>query len=205
MPARLTAVLERSKSWGFLGPGPVEAHIAHADQLVATLAGSVDLGAGGRGLDLGSGGGVPGLVVALATPAWSWVLLDSMERRTAFLGDAVVELDLVDRVTVWRERAEVAGRDPGHRGRYDVVTARSFAAPAVTAECAAPLLRVGGVLVVSEPPESDPTRWPADGLAALGFDPVPEHQGSWIALRLAREAPDQAPRKVGLPAKRPLW
>ena len=50
------------------------------------------------------------------------------------------------------------------------MTARSFGPPAATAECAAPLLAVGGLLVVSEPPDG-PDRWPADALAALGLEP----------------------------------
>lgn len=200
----LLAVLERARSWGFLGPGPVQEHVDHAAGLLEVLQG---LGPDDprRAVDLGSGGGVPGLLAAVATPAWRWVLLDSMARRTDFLRDAVRELGLEGRVEVWRERAEVAGRAEGTRGEIDVVTARSFAGPAVTAECAAPLLRPAGLLIVSEPPGADGSRWDPEGMAGLGFSTPSTSTGGWVVHRLATPAPEWAPRPVGRPAKRPLW
>lgn len=198
----LTRVLERSRELGFLGPGPVEDHIAHAQRLQRVLH---DLGLPERttAVDLGSGGGLPGLVLAASTRGWSWILLDAMERRTAFLAQVVRELGF-DHVEVRRERAEATGRSD-LRGGADLVVARSFGAPAVTAECGAPLLRAGGVLVVSEPPEPADDRWPPEGLAQLGLDAIPGVVGSWVALRQVRPCPDRFPRKVGQPAKRPLW
>jgi hypothetical protein len=78
----------------------------------------------------------------------------------------------------------------------------------VTAEIAAGLVAVDGVLVVSEPPASDPSRWPAEALAGLGFGPVSEvaaRGGHFAVLRKVQPAPASAPRGVGRPAKRPLW
>ncbi|WP_195210417.1 16S rRNA (guanine(527)-N(7))-methyltransferase RsmG [Actinomarinicola tropica] len=198
----LTNVLERSRTLGFLGPGPVTDHIEHAQRLVAVLD-ALPLPTAGTGVDLGSGGGVPGLVVARALPTWRWILLDAMERRTAFLDQAVHDLGL-RHVEVRRERAELSGRSELRHG-VDLVVARSFGPPAVTAECAAPLLRVGGILVVSEPPTSDGARWSADGLRSLGLDPEPLARGTWIAFRQDEKAPESAPRAVGRPGKRPLW
>src|SRR5687768_2128573 len=122
--ATLRAVLEEARQLGFLGPGPVTAHVEHAEAFVAAVPLSP-----ARALDLGSGGGVPGLLLAERWESSSWVLLDSHERRTAFLADAVARLGWAARVQVVRARAEVLGHDPGHRGQYDLVTARSFAAP----------------------------------------------------------------------------
>ena len=152
----LRDVLLRSRELGFLGPGDVEAHIRNADVFLealssraggATASGSApDAPAAGdvgppssspgpaRLLDLGSGGGVPGLVIAAARDDLQIVLLDAAERRTAFLEQAVAELGIGSRVTVVRGRAEELGRDPELRRRFDVVTARSFGPPAVTAE-----------------------------------------------------------------------
>ncbi|MGZ4710399.1 MAG: RsmG family class I SAM-dependent methyltransferase, partial [Acidimicrobiales bacterium] len=144
----LVGVLERSRDLGFLGPGPVEPHIEHARRFSAALTGPRPA----RALDLGSGGGLPGLVLILAWPSTVWCLLDANQRRTDFLTDAVDELGVADRVTVVRGRAEEVAHDPAHRGRFDLVVARSFGKPAVTAECAAGFLVVGGMLVVSEPP-----------------------------------------------------
>ena len=206
----LVDVLEESRQLGFLGPGPVEAHIVHAEGFAAAVAAAPSLA-----LDLGAGGGVPGLVLAAITwPETQWTLLDSQLRRTTFLTEAVEALGLEFRVQVVTERAEVIGRDLEHRGRYDLVTSRSFGPPAVTVECSAPLLGVGGYLVVSEPPASDDSpgstsaRWPTAGIAAVGFGPprVDTHDSATYAvLTMDSPCPDKFPRRVGIPAKRPLY
>jgi 16S rRNA (guanine527-N7)-methyltransferase len=160
-----------------------------------------------RALDLGSGGGLPGLVLARQWPASSWLLLDSNRRRTDWLAAAVARLEMADRVSVRCARAEEAGRDPVLRSSFDLVTARSFGPPGVTAECTAPFLVVGGVLVVSEPPGGDPSRWPAAGLSSLGLaaDGDLVEPAAFQRLRLVSPCPDRYPRRVGVPAKRPLF
>ncbi|MDP9451979.1 MAG: class I SAM-dependent methyltransferase [Actinomycetota bacterium] len=195
-------MLEEARRRGFLGPGAVEPHIVHAR---AFLLRGEAMGAH-RCLDLGSGGGIPGLVLAIEHPATSWVLLDAGTTRSAFLARACAELGLAERVQVVAARAEDLGHDQAYRGRFELVVARSFARPAVTAECAAPLLAVGGVLRVSEPPEGD-DRWPPEALARLGL--VREHTtrepARIVELRQERACPQPFPRRVGVPAKRPLW
>lgn len=159
-------------------------------------------------LDLGSGGGVPGLVLACRWSGTEVVLLEAGERRTAFLTEAVGTLGLSDRVAVRRARAEDAGRDPALRGRFDVVTARSFGAPAITAECGAPFLRTGGVLLVAEPPGAADARWPATGLGMLGLrsEGVARAGGAGVRRLVAAAAvDDRYPRPVGIPSKRPLF
>jgi 16S rRNA (guanine527-N7)-methyltransferase len=196
----LHRVLEGSRAHGLLGPAPVRDQIDHALGFLEGLpAGAAHV------VDLGAGGGVPGLVLAVARPMWQLVLLDAAARRCAVLEDAVAELGLGDRVEVRHQRAEDAGRGP-LRSAVDAVVARSFGPPAVVAECAAPLLRVGGVLVVSEPPE-DRDRWPAEGLALVGLEPGPRwrRHGSYQALRQTVPCPDRFPRRPGIPAKRPLF
>jgi 16S rRNA (guanine527-N7)-methyltransferase len=221
--AAIESVLTRSRSLGFLGPGSVRVQLEHARGFAA---GPVGLGGDfpRRVLDLGSGGGVPGLVLAYAWPDAQLVLLDAAARRTAFLESAVAELGFGARVQVVRRRGEEAGRDLSLRGRFDVVVARGFGPPAVTAECAAPFLHVGGRLLVSDPPadgsgdlEEEPTsgdcpggppdRWPATGLDLVGL----AAEASWAApfryrsLVLTRPCPERLPRRVGVPAKRPLF
>lgn len=197
----LLAVLEDARAWGFLGPGPVADHVAHAEAFAAALAAPPD-----RALDLGSGGGVPGLVLAGLWPTSRWVLLDSQERRTGFLADAVARLGWQDRIQVVRARAEEAGWGRDLRAAFDLVTARSFGPPAVTAECAAPFLRVGGHLLVSEPPDGV-DRWPTGGLARLGLALVALGTGPprMASLEQIAACPDTYPRAVGRPTKRPLF
>jgi 16S rRNA (guanine527-N7)-methyltransferase len=198
----LLAVLEESKRRGFLGPGPVEAHVDRAfDGLTLMPVGSR------RALDLGSGGGLPGLPLALARPDVDWVLLDGSQTRTEFLRHAVEALSLSERVTVVDGRAEVVGHREGLRGRFDLVTARSFGPPALTAECAAPFLLVGGRLIVAEPPGGDQPRWPADRLEVLGLKPVEAvvEPSAFQVLEQFATCPGRYPRRVGIPAKRPLF
>ena len=159
-----------------------------------------------RVLDLGSGGGVPGLVLAEAIPRLELTLLEAGARRCRFLRAAVTGLDLGTRVEVVEERAETAARHPDLREAFDAVVARSFGSPAVTAECAVGFLRPGGSLVVSEPPEAG-SRWPPGELAGLGLAPaVACGTGGFSFVRLDKvRADDRWPRRVGIPAKRPRF
>ena len=202
-------VLERGRGLGFLGPGSVRVHVDHA----LGFAGGID--APTRFLDLGSGGGVPGLVLAEHWPKSRAVLLEARQRRCDFLTEAVRTLDLADRVVVECARAEEAGHRQDLRGQFDLVAARAFGPPPVTAECGAPFLHVGGILAVSEPPQTETRagaaegseRWAPDGLARLGL----AVGRSWTegyryqALELVERCPPRYPRKAGIPSKRPLF
>ena len=89
-----------------------------------------------------------------------------------------------------------------------MVTARGFGPPAVTAECAAPLLAVRGRLVVSEPPEEDDRRWPTKALAELGLRPSGRLEQAFARFQVLRQeqlCPVTFPRRSGVPAKRPLF
>jgi 16S rRNA G527 N7-methylase RsmG len=145
-------------------------------------------------LDLGSGGGVPGLVIAAARPEAAVVLLDASERRTDWLRRAVSRLGWTERVRVVTARAEVLGRDASWRSSQDAVVARGFGRPAVTAECAAPFLRIGGRLVVSEPPRVHGDRWPSAALAELGLHRVPWSDGAYAVFEQTMRCPAGVPR-----------
>lgn len=212
-PDQLDAVLERSRELGFLGPGPIAPQREHARAFIDPL-GSDPLGidppaTGGRILDLGSGGGLPGLVLAHEMPGLEFHLLDGMRRRCDFLAWAAEELQMQDRVVVDCGRAEELARDPSLRGTFDSVVARSFGAPAVLAECAVGFLRgPGSRILVSEPPSGDGDRWPYDGLALLGLEHTAtsrSHGGTITTLTVVSPAPERYPRRVGIPTKRPLF
>jgi 16S rRNA (guanine527-N7)-methyltransferase len=198
---RLLEVLERSREHGLLGPASVEDHVGHAKGFAAGLDQQP-----ARFLDLGSGGGVPGLVLACLWSDATAVLLDASERSSDILRDAVARLSLSKRVTVLRARAEEAGRRDDLRASCDVVVARSFGPAAVTAECGAPFLQSGGWLIVSEPP-GGAARWPAVGLSMLGLalGPAWRTPFSYQALVQRAPCPDRYPRRVGIPNKRPLF
>jgi 16S rRNA (guanine527-N7)-methyltransferase len=199
--AALLDVLGDARSRGYLGPGPVEEQLEHALAFGRHLPEAASLDA----LDLGSGGGVPALCLAAELPESRWTLVDGMTRRTTFLVEAVARLGLATRVEVVTARAETLPET--WRARFGAVTARSFGPPPVLAECAAPWLRLDGVLVVSEPPGGAADRWPAGGLAELGLqlDEVTVGPPALACLRQVAPCPARYPRRVGVPAKRPLW
>jgi len=185
----LRAVLEEARRAGHLGSVPIEDHLAHSARFAASLRRPVV-----RALDLGSGGGVPGLVLAEALPESRWVLVDRRQRRTDDLRRAVGRLGLADRVEVVCGDATALGHDAALRGSFDVVVARSFGSPAQTAEVAAGFLRPGGQLLVSEPPDTG-GRWPEDGLRELGLALDGDARGGIQSLTQVVACPDRYPRR----------
>jgi len=99
--------------------------------------------AGGRVGDLGSGAGLPGLVLAIARPDVRWVLIEPMERRVAWLDEQVAALGLAN-VEVLRARGEDWREGPV----LDAVTARAVSALRTLIPLAAPLVRSGGELIL---------------------------------------------------------
>jgi 16S rRNA (guanine527-N7)-methyltransferase len=161
-PTALVAVLTAIQARGAIGATSIERAIEHAEHYVRRLPADV-----ARVADLGSGGGLPGLVIADRRPDLHVTLIERRNSRADMLRRAVLALQMGERVTVLADDVEVLIRTSP--AAFDVVTARSFAAPSIAARCAAALLRSGGLLIVSEPPIDDPDRWPPSLLAALGL------------------------------------
>ena len=203
-PQDLPGWLEEAKVRGLIGPEPIDSTLAHARRLGAVAADYADLA--GRLLDLGSGGGVPGLVLAADWPTSTWTLLDSNQRSTTFLHEAVNALGMSGRVAVLAQRVEETGRSADHRQGYALVTARAVAPAAVVAEYVAALLVPQGVAVIAEPPGA-PNRWDSAGLAELGLS-LQDHRTEPVAvavLRATAQLPERYPRRTGVARKRPLW
>jgi 16S rRNA (guanine527-N7)-methyltransferase len=210
-PTLLHELLAEGRALGFLGPGPLEPQIRHA-QGFAAVGRRLSPQSPVRLADLGAGGGLPGLVTATEWPYATLVLIEANGRRAAFLRRAVERLDLEARVSIMEERAEVSGRDTHLRASFDGVLARSFGRPAVLAECAAPLLRIGAWLLVSEPPRpggahEEDERWPPGPLRQFGLEPAEVvHEGfEYRVLRQVEACPERFPRRNGVPAKKPLF
>jgi 16S rRNA (guanine527-N7)-methyltransferase len=203
----LDAVLAEGQARGSVGPGSRRDAVAHARAFwPAAMAGRPD-DPPLRCVDLGSGAGLPGLVLALAHPTTAWTLVEVRQARADRLAAAVARLQLDPRVVVAAQPAEVVGRG-GLRGVHDLVVARGFGAPARTAECAAPLLRHGGRLVVSDVRAGADDRWPADGLAVLGLAAEATWEtahGRFRSFHQGTLCPAAYPRRPGVPARRPLF
>jgi 16S rRNA (guanine527-N7)-methyltransferase len=153
-----------------------------------------------RVADVGSGGGLPGIPLKLALPGLSLCLVESDQRKAEFLRATVAALELTG-VAVEARRAEELGRDPRHRDAYDVVVTRAAAKAPVAAEYCLPMVRPGGKLLALARNED----WEAAGRAIgqLGGHLEPGHRGTVVVRKLKR-TPDQFPRRVGVPGKRPL-
>jgi 16S rRNA (guanine527-N7)-methyltransferase len=160
--------------------------------------------------DLGSGAGIPGLPLAIALPDADVVLVESNTRKCEFIKRAVAVCEIVN-ATVVCARAEsfTDGFD-----RFELVTARALAPLAVVAEYAAPLLRVGGALLVwrGRRDPDDETAGAEAGIL-LGLEartPIPvspyedaRHRHLQLMLKV-RSTPPGFPRRPGMARKRPL-
>jgi SAM-dependent methyltransferase len=203
---QLEEIFAEARRQGHIGPAALREQLEHSSAFAALVK---ETGGDAPTLvDIGSGGGLPGLVLAAAMPSASVTLLEGSSRRAAWLRLAIADLRLPNEVAVVGLRAEEAAHREEMRGRFDIVTARAFGSPAVTAECAAGFLRVGGRLVVSEPPAAAPERWPAGPLQELGLaEPARRAMaGRSFAVLVCKEpTPARFPRRTGIPAKRPLF
>ena len=166
-----------------------------------------------RCIDIGSGGGFPGVPLKLALPQLQVTLLESTRKKADFLGHLVAELGL-DGVDTVAERAETLAQAAAHREAYDVALARALAPLPVLLELTLPFVRVGGLLVAQRRGDL-----PADVAAAapvaqtLGGAPPeivpvavpPLADGRVLVLvEKTRPTPPAYPRRPGIPAKRPL-
>lgn len=163
-PALVTA-LEESQRLGFLGARPIAEVIGHARGFVRALGDHDSLS---TVLDLGAGGGVPGLVIAHDRPDLHVTLLDRRAKRTDFLERVIRRLDWGDRVTVICQDVMTFSPDD----RFDAVVARGFGPPEFTLSAASRLVRAGQPMVISEPPDAD--RWDTALLDRLGLERLAE-------------------------------
>jgi 16S rRNA (guanine527-N7)-methyltransferase len=136
----LTAV-PRERAW--------ERHVEESLALLEAMAPP----AGWQVVDIGSGAGIPGLVVAVMRPDLAVTLVEADRRKAGFLVHVAGLLELGN-VMVAARRAEEMGRDPEHMARYDAVVSRAAAPPPLIIELSVPLLRAGGALwaLVSDAP-----------------------------------------------------
>jgi 16S rRNA (guanine527-N7)-methyltransferase len=145
-------------------------------------------------VDVGSGGGAPGLPVAAALPEREVTLLEANGRKCQFLRDAAREFP---NVTVVQGRAEEQGRES-----YGVALAKALAPPAVAAEWCLPLVAVGGAAVLFVGPSADLEQLRRVS-AQLG-GAAPDVRDGIVVLPKAEPTPNRFPRRVGVARKRPL-
>jgi 16S rRNA (guanine527-N7)-methyltransferase len=164
-----------------------------------------------RFIDLGSGGGYPGLPLAAGLPAARALLLEPIRKKAGFLSTVIEAIGLAGTVEAAPVRAEALAADRRHRGRWPAVTARAVAGLAELLELAVPLLEPGGVLVAWKRGDLE-DEWRAAeraldalGGASLEARPVsiPGLAGHCLVLATAgRSTPSAYPRDPGVRRRR---
>lgn len=211
----LTAITEPTEAW--------RRHILDALTLVPVLAGIDDGGsqsaaegapserAGGAGLrviDVGSGGGVPGIPLAICLPHVRFTLLDATGKKCEFLRTVAAELGLAN-VEVVQGRAEKLGQEhKTHREKYDAAIARAVGSMAVLSELCLPLVKVGGVFLAIKGAKADEElAAAAKAIEALGGEhdqTLETPTGRIVVVGKARRTPRLYPRRDGEPTRVPL-
>jgi 16S rRNA (guanine527-N7)-methyltransferase len=156
-------------------------------------------------VDVGSGTGVPGLVLALVRPERPVHLVESVQKKAAALREIAVELG-AGNVDVHDERAEDLARGPA-RDAYGLAVCRALAPPPVAVELCLPLVRAGGTLVIWAGAVDDDAV--ARTARAVGgelarIEPAPGARRCFVVVSKTGSTPAGFPRRTGLAAKRPL-
>ncbi len=196
-------------------PGIERRLILESLRLVPPLRALPTFGESGRRslIDLGTGGGLPGMVLAIACPEFSVFLLDATGKKVAFLDSAVQTLGLGNTTTI-HARAEEIGHQPRYRNAFDIVTARAVATLPALLELGLPLLRTGGHLLLPKGSAIDDELGAGHRTAKIlggeivSADLLPD-VGSTVDTRLViarKTLPTSAtyPRRSGIPSKSPL-
>jgi 16S rRNA (guanine527-N7)-methyltransferase len=168
------------------------------------------LGEASRVVDVGSGGGLPGLPLKIARPDLSVTLVEADFDKAAFLVRACATLGLRD-VEVVARRAEEVGQDPAYREVFDVAVARALAPMRVLAELCLPLVKVGGRLLAQKT-ETEEVNGALRAIDAMGgalkvvvaAPSAARGAGTVVIVDKVRSTPPAYPRRPGVPGRKPL-
>jgi 16S rRNA (guanine527-N7)-methyltransferase len=190
--------------WPGLVAGPPEPLIEDCLVLLAHLEDARTV------VDVGSGGGLPGLALKISRPELELTLVEADQSKAAFLVQACARLELAH-TDVVAARAEEAGRDPRHRERYDVAVARAVAPMPVLVELCLPLVRVGGRLLAQKTDREEiaAASHAIDSLGGSLRSVLPARSGiraSGLVVIVDKVMPTPAayPRRPGVPNRKPL-
>ena len=166
-----------------------------------------------RVIDVGSGGGMPGIPVAIARPDLQVTLLEATGKKAKFLESCVAKVPLPN-VKVLCSRAESAGQDKAHRQQYDAAVCRAVGPMRELLEYTLPLVKVGGVLLAMKGPSLEKELEEAsDALHKLGAGEVqvydaypPGFEINTVVVQVTKQqaTPKQYPRAPGTPRLEPL-
>ncbi|MGI5859470.1 MAG: 16S rRNA (guanine(527)-N(7))-methyltransferase RsmG [Tepidanaerobacteraceae bacterium] len=172
----------------------------------------IEITSGAKVMDVGTGPGIPGLIVKIYRPDIKLTLLDSVRKKTDFLSWIIEDMD-IGHVKVLNERAENVGHDSEYREKYDMVVARAVSGLNTLSEICLPFVKTRGVFVAMKggSPEQEMSL-SKRALKILGGE-LEECRGYFLDKDLKRnliiilktkKCPDKYPRRPGVPAKKPL-
>lgn len=219
-PAQLTqlaefykAVLERNKVMNltaitepedFLRKHYVDCFTAYDKEIFETAS---------YAMDIGTGGGFPGIPFAIYTPHIKWLLLDSVEKKLRFIEETAIAIGIKN-VKILHRRAEDAGHERSYRERFDLVTARAVAPLRVLVEWALPFVAVGGMFIALKGPQGKMELAAAENaIETLGGEtetireiilPGTEERRIICYIRKTDATDKRYPRKPGTATKKPL-
>jgi 16S rRNA (guanine527-N7)-methyltransferase len=190
----LTAIRDRTEAWN--------RHVIESVRLLPLL------GSGTSLLDVGSGGGLPGMVLAIARPDLAVTLLEATGKKARFLEQTARSLQL-ENLSVLCDRAELAGAvNSPQRERFDIVTARAVAPLRVLLELTVPFAKVNGLLLaVKGEKAADELAAAAGALRELHVEheqTVRHPTASVVLLRKRGTTSAKYPRRSGEPTRTPL-
>src|SRR5215467_11589383 len=198
--SRISELARMIEGWPGLISGP-------ADGLVADSLVIVDhLGDATRLVDVGSGGGLPGLVLKIARPDLDVTLVEVDQAKAAFLVQASAKLAV--EVEVVARRAEDAARDVRYREQFDIAVARALAPMRTLVELCLPFVRVGGRLLAQKTDIEEASH----AIEVLGgrlesviaTPSAARVRGVIVVVAKVASTPDAYPRRAGLPNRKPL-
>ncbi len=173
------------------------------------------LNRGSSVIDVGTGGGLPGVPLGIARPQLAVTLLEATKKKINFLKHVREELDLQN-LRLLSARAEEVGRDLEHREVFEIATARALAALPIVAEYCAPLVKVGGaILAMKGRLEEEELAQGAAAGSELGLElrgvlevkysaELTQKERRLVVFEKVAATPENFPRRVGLARKRPL-
>lgn len=202
----LTGIRDETEAW--------DKHIFDALTLVPLLA---ELEPESTVIDIGSGGGLPGVPLAIVMGSLGFTLMDATKKKCEYLDGVVVALGLAN-AQVINARAEQLGQDRGektaqgrvdaHRESYDIALARGVGPIAMLAELTVPLVKVGGLVLMTKGQRADEELAEAKQalhmLHAAHAGTVDTDTGKIVVLEKQRKTPRDYPRRDGEPKRAPL-
>jgi len=180
------------------------------DSLMICKLGNIESGA--KLIDVGTGPGIPGLIVKMYRPDIKLALLESVGKKTKFLNWIVNDMNIPD-VEVLNERAENLAQNPAYREKFDVAVARAVSALNTLSELCLPFVKVGGAFIAmkGKSPQIELNK-SQNALNILGasvkecklYSLYENMDRSLILISKVRECPSKYPRRPGIPGKNPL-